>query len=106
MPKYLVSLREPIRDAEGVSIDNKLRKFGKSGHSFILNDAGEARELNAALGKKGAGKVIVSEMPEVRGVKTVKYITPRLSPQERREAMIRDGWREVRTGVWRKGLGE
>lgn len=100
--RFLVSLAKPDPRIGGMDVYGKIRKFSKSGHSFVLTDPGEAKELSREFG--AAGDIVVSEIPEAKGAKTVKYITPKLTPEERRAALVRDGWIEGRAGKWRKGL--
>ena len=104
--KWLVSLAKPDPRIGGMDILGKVRKFSKSGYSFILNDAGEAREINKEFGRAASGDIIVSEIPQTRGAKSIKKSSLPKARGDKRSALIKDGWKEVRTGVWRKVMGE
>ena len=111
MPKnkrFLVSLAKPDRRIGGMDVFGKLRKFSKSGHSFVLKDKGEASELSQEFGESKSKDIIVSEIP---GYKSREDMGHRYnftvqkeeeSLEERRERMRQDGWVEFKPGQWKK----
>ena len=106
--KYLVSLAKPDKRVKGMMIGGRYHKFSKSGHSFIMSDAGAAKEMNTEYGRARTGDIIISEIPGYRGKEdlghkynfTVKK--EREDPKERKERMKRDGWVEVKPGKWKR----
>lgn len=106
--KYLVSLAKPDARIGGMDVGGKLRKFSKSGHSFILSDKGEANELSKEFGETKSRDIIVSEIPGYTGREDVGHrynFTVRKGEEtldERRERMREDGWVEFKPGQWKK----
>ena len=103
--KFLVSLARPDERIKGISVPGKgRREFSKSGSSFMLSDAGEAREIKKEFGSDVAMSEIPNyKAPEDQGHRynfTVQKQEETL--EERRERMITDGWVEFAPGRWKK----
>ena len=91
-----------------MEIYGKHRKFSKDGYSFVLSDGGEAKEISKEFGETGSRDIIVSEIPNYKSKDemshrykfTVKKVQE--TPEQRREKMIADGWKEHKPGHWIK----
>ena len=62
--QFLVSKVKADADITGVSVDGKEMNFSKSGSSFYMKDAAEARDVDQAFGSgTDDPTVVVSEVP-------------------------------------------
>lgn len=104
--QYLVSLARPDHRIKGLSVPGRGRRnFSKSGHSFTLEDGGEAKEIQREFGRDVVvSKIPTYKSPEDRG-HTYNFTVQKPdeeTPAERRERMIADGWVEIAPGRWKK----
>lgn len=106
--KYLVSLAKPDARIGGMDVMGKLRKFSKSGKSFMLSDGGEAKELDREFGQKSRTKdIVVSEIPNYKEEAGHRYSfsvrkAENETREERLERMRQEGWVEFKPGQWKK----
>lgn len=107
--KFLVSLAKPDARIKGMDVMGKKRRFSKDGYSFVLNDSGEAKELDREFGQKTRHKdIVVSEIPNGANEAghrynfTVRKLGDEETLEERRQRMIDEGWVEFKPGQWKK----
>ena len=103
--KFLVSLAVPESRIAGINVPGKgTRKFSKMGSSFLLSDAGEAKEISREMGRT----VAVSEIPNYKAPEDSghKYSFAvrkgNESRAKRQKRLERDGWVEKSPGRWVK----
>jgi hypothetical protein len=63
MPKKFQIIKATTREIPGLTVGGRVKKFDKRG-TFETSDAGEAAEIDAVLGKKGTGEVVVTDYKE------------------------------------------
>lgn len=78
--------------------------FSKSGYSFMLKDAGEAKEIKRELGHNVKMSKIPNYKPPEDMGHTYNFTVQKAEEtlEERRERLILDGWVEFKPGQWKK----
>lgn len=98
--QFLVSKVTRDHDVKGVEVDGQKMEFSKSGSSFFMTDAGKARELDATLGQKGTGDVVISEIPMANKEGIHNYTFSVKKPSEfEDDTESKYEWVEVKPGV-------
>jgi hypothetical protein len=76
MPKKYQIVKATTREIPGLYVGGREKRFARNG-TFETSDAGEAREIDMVLGRKGTGEVAVTSYNEKEHGHTYRFGTSR-----------------------------